>query len=64
MTDQRDQHWRKSSHSSTNPDCVELSLAPDLIVVRDSKSTAQILYFPPEEFATFLRIVDAMGHKT
>lgn len=29
--------WRKSTHSSSNPQCVEVAFAPNAIAVRDSK---------------------------
>ncbi|MEU4762227.1 DUF397 domain-containing protein [Actinosynnema sp. NPDC023794] len=54
MPDQQGQ-WRKSTYSSTNPDCVELAVTPESTAVRDSKQPAAgELSFPRESFAAFL----------
>jgi hypothetical protein len=47
--------WRKSSFSSSNPDCVELAITPDETRVRDTKQRAGgTLRFPSAAFAAFL----------
>lgn len=48
--------WRKSSYSTdTGTDCVEVALAPEWIVVRDSKDPdGPVLSFEPKVFAAFL----------
>ncbi|KOX24770.1 hypothetical protein ADK67_17455 [Saccharothrix sp. NRRL B-16348] len=54
MPDQRGQ-WRKSTYSSTQPDCVELSVTSEATAVRDSKlPAAGELRFPRERFQAFL----------
>ena len=54
MPDQQDR-WRKSTYSSTQPDCVELSVTAQATAVRDSKHPAAgELRFPRERFAAFL----------
>ncbi|MGM1064475.1 DUF397 domain-containing protein, partial [Saccharothrix sp. Mg75] len=48
--------WRKSSRSSSNPNCVELAITPDETRVRDTKlPTGGTLRFRPGAFATFLK---------
>ncbi|WP_440902437.1 DUF397 domain-containing protein [Actinosynnema sp.] len=50
-----DQRWRKSSRSTTNPDCVELSITPDTTAVRDSKNpSGGRLRFGWSSFSGFL----------
>ncbi|MER5264320.1 DUF397 domain-containing protein [Actinosynnema sp. NPDC002837] len=54
MPDQQDR-WRKSTYSSTQPDCVELSVTVESTAVRDSKQPeAGQLRFPRTSFAAFL----------
>ncbi|XVS66694.1 DUF397 domain-containing protein [Actinosynnema sp. CA-299493] len=54
MPDQQRQ-WRKSTYSSTNPDCVELLVTPESAAVRDSKRPeGGELSFPRERFAAFV----------
>jgi Domain of unknown function (DUF397) len=49
-------HWRKSSFSGSNGDCIEVaSLAGGRVGVRDSKkTTGPCLLFPPDAWAAFL----------
>ncbi|MBP2334371.1 hypothetical protein JOF41_000549 [Saccharothrix coeruleofusca] len=50
-----DQQWRKSSYSSTNPQCVELLVGLGSTAVRDSKNRdAGTLSFSRAAFAAFL----------
>ncbi|MCC8250282.1 DUF397 domain-containing protein [Saccharothrix luteola] len=54
MPDQQGQ-WRKSTYSSSQPDCVELSVTADATAVRDSKQPeAGQLRFPRTSFSAFL----------
>ncbi|MFC5287461.1 DUF397 domain-containing protein [Actinokineospora guangxiensis] len=51
-------HWRKSSFSGTNADCVEVAHAPKLAAVRDSKNPAgPVLVFPVVAFTEAVRSV-------
>jgi hypothetical protein len=54
MTDLSPERWRKSSYSGNNG-CVEVGLAGDQVVVRDSKDrSGPALRFTPEEWRAFL----------
>jgi hypothetical protein len=47
--------WRKSTYSSSNPDCVELSVTGESTGVRDSKRPeAGELHFRRSAFVAFL----------
>ncbi|GII60624.1 hypothetical protein Skr01_07090 [Sphaerisporangium krabiense] len=56
MADLQGAHWRKSTYSTDNGNCVEVaSNLPGLIAVRDSKTpTTPALLLPPAEWSTFL----------
>jgi hypothetical protein len=48
--------WRKSRHSNSQGDCVEVALLPDgRVALRDSKDagTGPALLFTPREWAAF-----------
>jgi hypothetical protein len=49
-------HWIKSSRSTTQNECVELSRVAGLIGIRDSKkdNAGPVLEFTPTTLATFL----------
>jgi hypothetical protein len=48
--------WRKSSHSSDQANCVEITFAGPVVGVRDSKNVAgAVLAFPVQNWAVFLR---------
>lgn len=55
--------WRKSSSSGeTGDNCVELAVVDRLIGVRDSKDpTGPILFFEPQEWASFVEQVKSSG---
>lgn len=47
--------WRKSSHSSGNGACVEVSTDAPLVEIRDSKDTSKPhLHIAPQQWQTFL----------
>ncbi|MFC4531134.1 DUF397 domain-containing protein [Sphaerisporangium dianthi] len=56
MSDLSGAHWRKSTYSTDNGNCVEVaSNVPEIIAVRDSKSTVSgALVLPPAEWSAFL----------
>jgi hypothetical protein len=47
--------WRKSSFSTANSECVEISSSPEVVAARDSKNPAgPVLVFAPAPWSTFL----------
>jgi hypothetical protein len=47
--------WRKSTHSQTDGDCVEVAFAGPAVGVRDSKNPdGAVLAFPADHWATFV----------
>lgn len=55
MYSSTDLHFRKSSYSSTNRDCVEVADAPGMSAVRDTQNRdAGHLEFPGSEWAAML----------
>lgn len=51
--------WRKSSHSSSNPQCVEVARTPNAVAVRDSKDPNGPALLVSH--ATFARFLDGLG---
>jgi len=47
-------HWRKSTRSGNDPNCVEIANTEDLVGVRDSKHPAPTLAFTPTTWRSFL----------
>lgn len=55
--------WRKSSHSGSGPNCVEVTASPAGIHVRDSKNPdGPHLTFTAAEWAAFLTALKKTGH--
>jgi hypothetical protein len=50
-------HWRKSTYSAYNGNCVEVRLRPGQVAVRDSKAVpgAAELRFTPAAWSAFMR---------
>lgn len=47
--------WRKSSRSTGSGECIEVAIAADRVLVRDSKHKAgPVLAVTPDEWRTFL----------
>lgn len=52
------QTWRKSSYSSSENACIELTVHPTRIGIRDTKNrSAGELWLPQSPYQTFLRAV-------
>jgi len=51
--------WRKSSHSFSNGQCVEVGSGPSAVGVRDTKQdgTGPVLRFSPAEWMAFVAAV-------
>ncbi|MFF5491963.1 DUF397 domain-containing protein [Streptomyces aquilus] len=48
-------HWQKSSYSGDGSNCLEISIAPTTVHVRDSKNTEGAhLAFPPSAWTSFI----------
>ena len=55
--DSHERHWRKSA-ASAQGNCVEVSLGPDEVLVRDSKAPdGPVLYFSPHAWAEFISFI-------
>jgi hypothetical protein len=56
--------WRKSDHSGTETNCVEVAAATNMIVVRDSKNLdGPVLAFTPAAWADFLTRAKNSHHR-
>lgn len=50
--------WRKSSHSGSGSDCVEVAITTPAVRVRDSKmAPGPTLTFPPTAWTSFLTVL-------
>ncbi|HEY2577754.1 MAG TPA: DUF397 domain-containing protein [Streptosporangiaceae bacterium] len=54
---QDDPHWRKSSKSNFNGNCVDVATVALCVLVRDSKDPVPILQFNPNVWSTFIESV-------
>lgn len=50
--------WRKSTFSGTNTNCVEVTAAPGVVGVRDSKNQAPTLTIPRAGWRVFVTSLD------
>ncbi|GAA3458796.1 DUF397 domain-containing protein [Saccharothrix longispora] len=49
------QNWRKSTHSGSQENCVEVAMTTATVGIRDSKRPGPALSFTSGAFAAFLR---------
>ncbi|WP_412542729.1 DUF397 domain-containing protein [Longispora sp. K20-0274] len=55
-----DAHWRTSSRSNGEAQCVEVALLPQVTGVRDSKDqSGPVLAFPPTDWVSFTAALKA-----
>jgi Domain of unknown function (DUF397) len=50
-------HWRRSSKSNFNGNCVEIATVGASVVVRDSKDPGPVVQFSPSHWAAFIDCV-------
>lgn len=54
--------WRKSRHSSSTSNCVEIACDESLVLVRDSRNQSDVmLSFDPGQWSAFLGTVRDIG---
>jgi len=53
--------WRKSTRSEDLGNCcVEVGIGDGIVALRDSKAPDEVLWFEPDDWRTFVRLVQTL----